>query len=352
MAMKSVMLVACCVLLVACGGTRENDPIQVTEDSLNSVLEGLVDNRIIAASDNFLANTQALTKDVTALCQAPTDEKLSSAQTQWRDTYQSWYQLLPYNFGPLTDDLVFPPYTFIDSLRLRGTEYSDTARVRIFTWVEGAETLDDTFFRQQSFQFVGLLALEIALFEDLQGEAANSVELQDKVRKCEVLTGLARELERQAEYVFQGWTEQFKNSDKSFRTLFLAGDIEDGSEPLTKLLTSVQENLDYLANRNVVFFASPVANESWQAVSRFIDEVEGLLEGTEEYNGLFDLMDNAGYQDEVETVRENIALAKEAISDRDINSFNAAVAALDGNFKREIPDALEVNLGITFSDGD
>ena len=67
---------------------------------------------------------------------------------------------------------------------------------------------------------------------------------------------------------------------------------------------------------------------------------------------LASLMQASGNQTSVDTVRSNLAMARDSISDLDATSFNSAAALLDGNFKREIPDSLDVNLGINFTDGD
>lgn len=343
--------------VTGCGGTRENDPIAVTEDAIDNTLAQAVDERIILASSEFLLAADQLASDIDVLCDDPTDASLAAAQSQWRTTYNAWYALLPYNFGPLTDDLVFPPYTFIDSLRLRGTEYSDTVRSAINNWVEGEQTLNDDFFAGQSFQNVGLLAVEIGLFEALDGTEAAPQELLDAPRKCGVLKGLSGRLQASADHVYDGWANDYAGTGTPFRSLFLNAELDDGSEPLTKLLTTVQENLDYVTNRNVIVIATPAAEQNWAAALSLVTAIEALLEAPTDaidttVFSFFELMEDAGYDDDVATVRGNIAMGFDAISDQDISAFNAAIAALDGNFKREIPDGLEVSLGITFSDGD
>ncbi|MGB1091104.1 MAG: hypothetical protein ACPGYX_03185, partial [Oceanobacter sp.] len=142
-------------------------------------------------------------------------------------------------------------------------------------------------------------------------------------------------------------------SGTPYRDLFLAGETDDGSEPLTLLLTTGQEFLDYLNNRNTVTYVASLSGQPWQMMTQSMNQLEGLLDGfSEELVSLFELMDSAGGGNEVTTVSENLAMANEAIEDQDATSFNAAAALLDGNFKREIPDSLDVSLGINFSDGD
>ena len=52
------------------------------------------------------------------------------------------------------------------------------------------------------------------------------------------------------------------------------------------------------------------------------------------------------------SVRDNFERVYEAVIDQSNLDFYTAAGLLDGNFKREIPDALAVELGINFSDGD
>lgn len=84
-----------------------------------------------------------------------------------------------------------------------------------------------------------------------------------------------------------------------------------------------------------------------------LSEVKNMLAGrTQTKFNILDIMSAGGHGQSVETVKENIALAQSAIGNNDSVLFESAVAQLDGNFKREIPNGLEVELGITFTDGD
>ena len=208
------------------------------------------------------------------------------------------------------------------------------------------------------FQFVGLLPLELLVFETASSEhsqvLANVVaEYEIFPRKCDALTGLAALLTSHAEYLRDGWSEAFKNSDQPYRDLFLAGETEDGSEPITLLITSVQGFLDYLQARTVVTNVAQVSDYSWQAVAATIDEIETLLSGADATTvSIFDIMESTGNQGAIETVEATIASVRESISNRDEILLEVRLGELDGHFKREIPDSLDVELGINFSDGD
>lgn len=347
--------------LAACGGTRENDQATLSQGSLNLAIEQLTDATIMAGATRMATETETLNRHISSFCANPDAAGLTQAQGQWRTLASAWQQLLPYNFGPLNDDLVFPTFQNIDSYRPRGRDYTETVRTEIDDLLVSDDVLNVNYFASRNFNRVGLLALEVALFETAAEQDTNPTailnEFVAQTRKCELLTGLGGALERQTDKVRDGWAVTYKDTGKSYRTQFLSGTLDDGSTPLVTLLTSVQSYLDYLQQRDVVNNIARVAAsdsfDSWTLMTAAIDSIHDLLEGkTDEQVGLFELMIAGGNATAVETVRANIQQARTAIASRDATSFNATAAALDGNFKRDIPDSLDVSLGINFSDGD
>jgi hypothetical protein len=151
--------------------------------------------------------------------------------------------------------------------------------------------------------------------------------------------------------VEQGWQVQHKDADQPYRSLFLDDQLDDGSNNLTQLLVSIQEHLDYLNKRNVLNTSATLSGIAWNGFSAAIDEIEILLEGNSEVSFL-GLMEGGGYTDSVAAVRETIATIRSAIDTQDAELLETNIAKLDGHFKREIPDGLDVELGINFSDGD
>lgn len=59
-----------------------------------------------------------------------------------------------------------------------------------------------------------------------------------------------------------------------------------------------------------------------------------------------------GYSANKTTLQENMDLFKSSIEEENTIDFVSITAALDGNFKRELPDALGAELGLNFTDGD
>lgn len=352
------LLLVTLLALSGCGGERANDPVPVSNDNLSAALVSAINLSVIPAVNGFAGQAQRLNSQANEFCENINEAGLETLQESWRELFKQWYRLINYNFGPLDDDLVFPNYIYIDSLRLRGTNYISTVRSDIAADIAGDDELNAAYYAGKTFQNVGLLALESAVFETSSGEHGNAAaeiiaDYQNNDRKCDVLKGLANQLLLRAQAVKHGWETEFKESGTSYKELFLAGDLDDGSEPLTVLITSVQGYLDYLQQRNVAITAAPVAGIAWDGIAESIAEVETLLEGTDDTVFSFlGLMETAGFQLAADKVRDNISEINNAIERRDADMLEIALGKLDGNFKREIPDGLEVELGINFSDGD
>lgn len=62
-------------------------------------------------------------------------------------------------------------------------------------------------------------------------------------------------------------------------------------------------------------------------------------------------MDN-GYDTNITTLKENMEFFKQSITEKNTVNFKGISGDLDGNFKRELPDALGAELGLNFTDGD
>jgi hypothetical protein len=137
------------------------------------------------------------------------------------------------------------------------------------------------------------------------------------------------------------------------------------------LLASIQDYLDHLKSRNVVNTTATVSQTAWSNISSSISEIESLLENQTDSQPSSDDNDNdndndnsnstlsilafmsaAGSDNAVALVRKHISDAHAAIAAQDSNMLDLALGNLDGNFKREIPDSLDIELGLNFNDGD
>ena len=345
------------MLISACGGERQNDAVAVSEGSLTLALGEITTQTIVPAVDDFYAQTQTLTSRAESLCSDINSANLLALQNQWRTTHSSWGSLSPFRFGPLTDNLITPAYLFIDSYRLRGDEYTATVREALTTAITGSSTLNTDYFTALAFNRTGLLAIEVAAFSTLDGSSQTPAdviaELSSTPRKCDAIVGLSGALLQRAQHVYDGWHTEYLESGISFTEMLTSNALEDGTDAMTAIITSAQEYLDYMSNRDTVSNVAQLADNSWAYAQAGIDTINLLLAGNDNTSvSLYSLMRASGNSLNADAVEVNIAAAEEAIADQDATSFNAIAALLDGNFKREIPDSLDVSLGINFSDGD
>lgn len=329
------------LLLVSCGGERDNDPPETTQSNFDAVIQDRVDNQIIPLQQQLTQSATALSLSATTFCANPTSAGLTGLQSQWKTLHQDWYKLAVFMMGPLNNDPVFPAFTFIDSMRLRGRDYTGTIRQDIASAVSSTQTLNRAFFDNQTFQHVGINALEVVLFDSANPSLTNG-SASDSQRKCNYLTGLSQSLVSRLTTVANQWP--------AYRTQLLSSALPDGSKPFPTLLNTIQAHLEYLQARQISINGSPLANNAWNALSASIDTVDAFLNsGTISVTGLLRGV-NATLA--IEKINANITEIRTQITNRNSDLLDIALGKLDGNFKREIPNALDVELGINFTDGD
>lgn len=357
---NNILLVfsASLVLFAGCGGTRTNDPLQANADSLSLALEETVNKVILPTVEGFVQKSQQFNDKSADFCSVPSTMKLSQLQQQWKQLSQQWYKLAAYNFGPVNDDIIFPKINFIDSLRQRGIDYTDTVQDEISKDINSATTLDVAYFKNKDFNRVGLLALELLSFETANSEHSKNTqdivdEYLNKPRKCDLLKGLSAYHLSIANYISSGWQSSYLSTGKSYKSLFLSNSLNNDDKPIPVLITSIQTHLDYLAKRNVATVGAKVSAASYDNIKASLDEIKQVLQGSNDAQAsFFDIMNSSGAENSVAIVKDNISSIEQSIQDKNSNQLNANLGLLDGNFKREIPNGLDVELGINFTDGD
>ncbi len=362
-ALASVLL-SPTLLLSACGGTSSSTSTGSTE--LNIAATEVIDNTIIPAATRFQQQVENLVSESQSFCTTgnTTEVNLAALQQQWIDTNLAWYELLPYRFGPMINSEVLPTYIFIDNYRQRGNDAHDTVRGKIDALI--ATATDAAYNAELSTvgaNSQGLLALEIALFEDAANESpvASDIttEFVNSPRKCQLLNDFSNMLLNRANDVQQGWASNYRETGKSYRDLIVNNQLEDvlddeaGESAIKKITISVQEFYDYLGKRDVATNAAQLSDSIWQALDKSLANTEELLAGTTATNlSLNAIMANNRFEQTVLDITDNIQTLRSAFEEENIVDMKAAAAILDGNFKREIPEALNINLGLNFSDGD
>ena len=233
--------------------------------------------------------------------------------------------------------------------------------------LNSTDELNATFFTKKSFTKTGLLALEVLLFEtsatQLSSPADILSEYQNTPRKCDVLTGQANELNRRVAMIHDAWHKDYRDTGTSYRDLLVNKQLEStftesndidgtGTPAFTRLVISTQQHLDFLTKRNITTQSAQLSNSIWQALEHTQTSLQEFLAGTDQSTiSLYRMMDN-GYDANINTLSENMEFFKRAISDKNTTDFKNFSSALDGNFKRELPQALNAELGLNFTDGD
>lgn len=352
---KPTTLLSLSLLLAACGGgggSSSGGGTDTSTDGLSTaqrqaLVSAISEQQIVPAINDFHSAASQLHSEASDWCQSPNADGLANVQQQWINTADAWFKAQLFNFGPADADPVFPLYTYIDSLRLRGTDYRETVRTSQANWLQ-QDNLDTAFFAEQRFQYVGLLALEEALFygQDLAQSYLNDA------KRCDILTGLSEQLHTRSQTLALGWSTNYNGTGTAYGQLLNNNQLPSARDAMAQLLISGQEYLDYLKKRSVISQAGTSADVSWQLVGSALAASKQLL--TQPYAGssILDRMKAQGYELSVNAVNSNIAMAEQALADRDADGFYAAIGMLDGNFKREIPVALGIELGINFTDGD
>ncbi|MEM7152187.1 MAG: imelysin family protein [Myxococcota bacterium] len=322
------------------------------------VMENTVDNTIVPDIGRFRGSAEGMQGQVDAFCSAPSVDALGEVQTGWRSLSEAWNAVAPYNLGPLDDDFITPKIIFFESMRQRGTDYTQTVRDEIALGVGGTETLDAAYFEGLTFNKVGLLALEVLAFENATAESLEPSDIvadyEAEPRRCEYLQGIIGRLTTQAVELETEWTDAFAEGE-AFRDSMLENTLEDGAQPVVALLIALQDHLLYIKDRKLEgILDAQLSGHFYPNVAATLDALEHLLVQPmpEDAVGILDFMAARGLEADVATVEANLAMAKDAAANEDREALITAIGLLEGNIKREIPDGLGVDLGLNFSDGD
>lgn len=362
-----LLVVMTSLILTACGGTNSSSAkLKSANSELNLAATEAIDYTIIPAANYFQQQVQALVSNSESFCSANniTEENLIALQTQWQATNNAWFELLPYRFGPMIDSEVLPTYIFIDYHRQRGSDSTDTVRSNIDSLI--ATSSDNEFtarLAQIGANGLGLLALEVVLFEDAANQSKEATdivsEFQSTARKCDVLTEFGHKLLNRADDIQQGWTSNYRATGKSYRDLIINHqlevilDDESGESAIKTLMVSMQEFYDYLAKRDVTTNVAQISETTWLALGHSVSSTEALLAGTDQTTiSLNAIMKNNRFEQTVSNIEANLKTLKLALEEKNTINTQSIAGTLDGNFKRDIPDALNINLGLNFSDGD
>lgn len=326
---------------------------------LIAALEATIDRTIRPSTEGFEREAKALQQEASAFCTQTSTAGLVQLQDRWRTLSLAWNRLQPYNFGPLDDDPIFPSINFIESMRIRGMNYTETVRAEILLVRSSTITVDDAYIDRLTFNKVGMLALELLLFEAAADPHSTAIaevliDYEQHPSKCAYLTGVARLLAERATRVHRGWFEDFNATGTSYRDLMLGEELEDSSDPISVLLVGGFEYLDYVKARKLDGeLDAAVADYFYENNASALDALKKTVspEGAA-VSTFLQLVAERGYSGEVAVIEMGFADAAAAVAAEDREAMKTTFVALEPTFKQRIPFALGVILGVTFTDGD
>jgi predicted lipoprotein len=332
---------------------------------LDRAIEHMVDQTIVPNINDFQVQVHALNQQVTAFCTDNSLNNLNLTQDQWITTHTSWYQVAPFIFGPLdvANALTVPVFWYIDSYRNNGRDYTQEVRSSLTGLISSSTLVNDINFADMNYNQVGLLAMEVALFERStdQSQTAADIfnEFSNTPRKCDILKAYSQELLRYSTLTQQSWNSNYQQTGKSYRDLLLNNQLEDaldnesGDPAISKITVAVQEFYDYMNKRNVSTQVAKLSHSTKQALLASANITESLFSESVEPNlSIYALMSKNGHEQDRQTITTNIQTFIAAINNGTDEEIKSAAAAIDGNLKRELPSALNVSLGLNFTDGD
>lgn len=357
-------------LLTACY-TDTSSTSTAPKYEIDIAVEEIINFTVTPAFDSFREEVGALTALTDSFCtsNSQVDSDSLNLQKQWILTNNAWFKLAPYLLGPLTskDYLTAEAFWYIDSYRQRGNSYISSVRTDISTMLSSADDIVATTFSNKRFDTVGLLALEVLLFEtsgsQSQATADITSEYRTTPRKCDILKGQANELNRRTALIHNAWHKDYRKTGIGYRDLLVNKQLEStftesndadgtGTPVFTRLVVSTQSHLDYLTKRNITTQSAQLSDSVWQALEHTQMSLEEFLAGTDKTSLTLYQMMNNGYDANISALQENMKIFKQSIEEKNTVNFKSFSAALDGNFKRELPDALGAELGLNFTDGD
>lgn len=351
------------------GGGSSNQPTtnEVPSVNLTTSLQQIADHSIIPAFKASADAAEGLEVQANNFCQQSDSIQLTRLQSAWKAFSLAWNRTMLYNFGPMnssdgdSSNDFFAQMLYVESKFLKGNDYTNEVRAEIAQEIANNNPLDKAYFDQLGVTKVGILALESLVFETHktpyeQNSEALLNDYAQHQRKCQVLQGMARQLSKHTRQFYTNWQNNYRNE-------FLSGNLSDGNSSIAELLTKAQGQLDYIKSRKLQGgLDAALADYAKENIQSSIDEIHRLVFGAQASDhSLADEMlrlssSNSAAVNSVETninqVQNSLKAISGSLKPADLTSLISAIGLLDGNFKREIPNALGVTLGINFNDGD
>jgi len=360
------------ILLSACGSDTEST-IDTPMSEVDLGVQASITNTVIPAINNFSQDITELNASIDSFCSNVNEANLTLLQTAWKESFISWYQLLPFQLGPLvlTDDnaaiLNYIDFYRNSSVVLRTSNLNDI-NSGLNALMSGS-AITETSLTNNLSKNVGLLVLETAIYSTLSDSTTTSdivTEFSGPSKKCDIIQALGYALNERTSFIKSQWTMDYRGTGENYLNLFTNNELENfdygssfdndnkGTPASETLIVALQEFLDFVGNSDslneLTRFSSDVL---WDAYAASIGSIESILDQSANTElTLYAIMKSNGYEQDVETIQTSLTFIKQAIADKNTVDFIAGAKALDGNFKTSVIDGLNINKGLTFADGD
>jgi predicted lipoprotein len=181
-------LFACCLVLTACSDSE-------TPPDARPILRDVADLVILPTYAELATSTADLSSGLEALCAAPDEAKLATAQEAWRAARAPLKRAEAFAFGPIEDLRVD---STIDFWPARPDTIDDA--------LAATEPVTDALIDSSASATKGLPAIEYLLFDPGGDDAAAIDRLAENGgRNCDYLAALGRDVAEQAARVKEAW---------------------------------------------------------------------------------------------------------------------------------------------------
>jgi len=328
-------------------------PVEVSKTGLQKIVNHTLDSVVIENVMHWQQVSKGFMQASHSYCQAlPNGEGLKNMQNQYRKLVIAWNQTMPFDFGPLRDNLFFPKVHFVDSMRQRGKDYTATINTHFVKRLNDAKPLDQKYFEKLKFTLVGMPAIEILLFPEEKQTNQSLINAYQNPRHCELLMGLAKLNSDIAQTVLDGWT-QSEGGNLSYSQMFKTDQLPDGEKSLTKLIFAMQDYLRYVLQRQLNgrldYKRSHLEFESLLAG---LTSVQKTFNANQSGYGILDYLNKSGKEIVAQNFTKELEMTKQALNNKEFDDLKKHYARLIKVLEKDIPQALGLNLGINFVDGD
>lgn len=301
------------------------------------------------ASNHFYESSQQF-------CKVPNSAKLIGLQNEWKQLSLQWNQVIMFDFGPLRDNLFLAKVNFVESMRQRGKNYSNTVRSRLKQRLNDTKTLDKAYFENLNFNLVGMTALELMIFSDFSSKQTDPRSIlknyRNQPRSCQLLIGMSGLNNDIAGYVLNGWQKKHQGG-VAYRDLFAYNQLVNGEKPLTKLVFAMQDYLRYIKQRKLSgHLDATLSGMTYVNMLEGIETIENLFTANGDSLSLQKYLEALDKQKVSVDFLNNLNTAKKQAKDQNREAMKLTYSRLIKMLEKDIPQGLGVDFGMNFTDGD